>query len=101
MGTQERIESLKQRKEKIEQALANLEAREKAKQRKEETRLKILIGGAILSDAKDHPEIIDIVQEIVTRAVSSERDKELLARCGWMLPAKDGTGGAGGKTAGQ
>lgn len=100
MGTQERIDLLKQRKEKIEKALANLEAREKAKQRKEETRLKILIGGAILSDAKGHPEIIDIVQEIVTRAVSSERDKELLARYGWMLPAKTDRD-AGGKTAGQ
>lgn len=100
MGTQERIESLKQRKEKIEQALANLEAREKAKQRKEETRLKILIGGAILSKAKANPKIFDIVQEIVTRAVLSERDRELLARYGWMSPAKT-DGDAGGKTAGQ
>lgn len=84
----ERIEALKQKKAKIEKELAAIEARERAKARKEETRLKILIGGGIMADAKIHPQIIEIVQEILTRATTAERDRELLKANGWLLYAQ-------------
>lgn len=80
----ERIEALKQRKAKIEKELFTIEAREKAKARKEETRLKVLIGAGIIADAKVHPEIIELVHEILTRATPSKRDRELLQARGWL-----------------
>ena len=90
MGTRERIEALKLRKAKIEQELASIEAREKAKERKEETRLKILIGAGILADAKAHPEIVELIQEILARSITSARDRELLARKGWLQEPESG-----------
>lgn len=90
MGTQERIKSLKERKAKIEQELSRIEAREKAKERKEETRLKVLIGSAILSEAPAHPEIVQPIQEILARAITAPRDQELLTRKGW-LPKREKT----------
>ena len=90
MGTRERIEALKLRKAKIEQELASIEAREKAKERKEETRLKILIGAGILADAKAHPEIVELIQEILARSITAARDRELLARKGWLQEPGDG-----------
>ena len=80
----DRVEALKQRKAEIEKKLASIEARERAKTRKEETRLKVLIGGGVLADAKIHPEIIELVQEILTRATTKERDRELLKASGWL-----------------
>lgn len=84
MAKPERIELLKQRKAKIEKELAAFAAKEKAKERREETRLKILIGGGILADAKVHPEIIEAIQKILARATTSERDRELLQAKGWL-----------------
>ena len=75
---------LKQRKAKIEKELAAIEARERAKVRKEETRLKVLIGGGIIADAKVHPEIIELIQEILARATTAERDRELLKAKDWL-----------------
>lgn len=80
----EAVEALKQRKAKIEKQLAAIEAREKAKARKEETRLKILIGGGIIADAKAHPEILTMMQKILDRATTSKRDRELLKAKGWL-----------------
>ena len=85
MVNSDRIEALKQRKAKIEKQLAAIEAREKAKARKEDTRLKVLIGGGIIADAKLNPEIISLIQEILNRATPSKRDRELLQTHGWLL----------------
>ena len=87
MTKPDRIELLKQRKAKIERELAAIEAKEKAKERKAETRLKILIGGGIMADAKVHPEIIEPIQKILVRSTPSERDRELLKANGWLPSA--------------
>jgi muramidase (phage lysozyme) len=87
MVSPERVELLRQKKEKIEKQLAAIEAREKAKARKEETRLKVLIGGGIIADANIHPEIVELVQEILNRSTKAKRDRELLELKGW-LPKK-------------
>ena len=84
MVSPERVELLRQKKEKIEKQLAAIEAREKAKARKEETRLKVLIGGGIIADANIHPEIVELVQEILNRSTKAKRDRELLELKGWL-----------------
>ena len=84
MTTPARIDRLKAKKEEIEKRLAELEARERNKNRKEETRLKILIGGGIVADAKIHPEVIDLIQEILDRATPAARDRNFLKKMGWL-----------------
>lgn len=84
MVNPEKIEALKLKKDKIEKQLSALEAREKAKARKEETRLKVLIGAGIMADAKLHPEIVATVQKILTRATTAKRDKDFLKGKGWL-----------------
>lgn len=83
---QERIEALKKRKAEIEKKLAQIEAREKVKARKEETRLKVLIGGGIMADAKIHPEIVELIQAVLERSTPATRDRELLKAAGWLSP---------------
>lgn len=84
MATANKIEALKQKKEKIEKELALIEAREKAKKRKEETRLKVIIGAAMVAECNANPETADLVKAVLGRAVTAQRDRELLARSGWL-----------------
>jgi len=80
----ERLTTLREKKEKLEKQLAALEARERAKARKEETRLKVLIGAAVLADAKVHPENITNIEAILQRAVIAPRDRSFLQEKGWL-----------------
>ena len=84
MTPQDRTEALRQRKAKIEKQLAEIEARERAKARKEETRLKVLIGAGIMAHAKLHPQIIEHIQNILDAATPSKRDRDLLREKGWL-----------------
>lgn len=84
MSTPAKIDRLKAKKEEIEKQLAKLQAAENAKARKEETRLKVLIGGGIVADAKIHPEVIELIQEILGRATTATRDREFLKERGWI-----------------
>lgn len=88
MGTKDRLEALRERKAKLESQLAALEAREKAKERKEDTRLKVLIGAAVLADSKLNPQTHALAQEVVQRAIVSERDRDFLRRKGWLPDEK-------------
>ena len=91
MTTPARIDRLKAKKEEIEKQLAELEAREKSKARKEDNRLKVLIGAGILADAKIRPELAGEVQKILERAITAKRDRDFLQEKGW-LPGEVGTG---------
>ena len=84
MATPDRTEVLRQRKAKIERQLAELKAQDRAKARKEETRLKVLIGAGIMAHAKLHPDIIGHIQKILDVATPSKRDRELLREKGWL-----------------
>ncbi len=84
MGTKEKLETLQQRKAKLEQEIAALRARETAQERKEDTRLKVLIGAAMLADTKLNPQTVQFVEEILHRAITSERDRAFLQSKGWL-----------------
>ena len=77
-------EKLKERKSIIEKKLAALEAKEKAKARKDDTRLKVLIGAAFLADAKINPKTDKGIRIVLQRAITSERDRAFLKRMGWF-----------------
>ena len=87
MASKEKIEALLEKKAKIEKQIAAIEARSKAKERKEDTRLKVLIGAAMLADSKINPETAIFVQEVLERAITSERDKAFLQSKGWGIDA--------------
>lgn len=81
----ERIESLKKQQAEIKEKIAKLEAQRSAQARKEETRLKVLVGAAMLADAKVNPATPRIILEILERAVTAERDRKFLEEKGWPL----------------
>jgi hypothetical protein len=79
-------ETLLQKISAFQARVAAIEAGEKEKRRKEDTRLKILLGAAVLADSQKHPETRGAVQTVVQRAFASggERDKEFLKSKGWL-----------------
>lgn len=84
MGTKEKLEALKQRKAKLEQEISALKARETAQERKEDTRLKVLVGAAMLADTKLNPSTVELVEVILQRAITAERDRAFLQSKGWL-----------------
>jgi len=89
MATKERLETLKQRKAKIEEQLAALEARAKAKEKKEDLRLKLLIGAGMLANSKIDPSTALFVKDILKNSITSANDREFLQRKGWWIEDKE------------
>ena len=83
MQTNPRLKKLKQRREQIEARIKNLEARDKAREKKRDTRRKILIGAFFMEQMeKDEPmkkKILAGLNGFLVRA----NDRELFG-----LPAK-------------
>jgi hypothetical protein len=77
-----RLQKLREREEGIKRQIAALEARDKKEARKQDTRAKIIVGGAILAHIQLHPDTRGGVIEILKKAVTTERDRELLASKG-------------------
>jgi hypothetical protein len=74
-----RIEKLKQRKAKLEAEIAKAEATEKKAARAKDTRRKILVGAAILAEIEAEPSLKGVLQDILKRRLTQDRDRELLA----------------------
>lgn len=88
MATHERMEALKQRKAQLEKQIAELETRARARERKEENRLKVLVGAAALADCKMNPRTEVFIRELLKRAIVAKRDREFLQDKGWLKPAQ-------------
>jgi len=84
MATTGKLEALRKREASIKAQIAQLEASAKARQRKEDTRLKVLVGAAILADVALHPETRAGVEAILKRAIVAPRDREFLKAKGWL-----------------
>ncbi len=80
--TAERERSLQIKMTQLKHQLADIRARDSAKRRKEDTRLKVIVGAALLADALRHEETADCVRKVVSRAVTAPRDREFLANKG-------------------
>jgi hypothetical protein len=81
---EQRLEELRKRAGQIKARIGRIEAKKDAAARKEETRVKILIGAALLADAKHHQATADFVREVLQRAITADRDKEFLQGKGWL-----------------
>jgi hypothetical protein len=84
MATSAKLEALRKRQAQIAAQIAAAESAEKAKGRKEDTRLKVLVGAAILADVALHPETRAGVEAVLKRAITAPRDREFLAAKGWL-----------------
>lgn len=88
----ERLEDLKKREAELKAKIATIEARKATEARKEDNRLKVLVGAALLADAKIHPDTVFFLRSVLPRAVTAPRDRDFLQAKGWLsgeLPAKD------------
>lgn len=95
MGTTEQqIEALKQRKAKLDKQIAEIKAKEASQTRKEETRLKVLIGAAMLADSKINAKTAGLVHDVVARAIAAPRDRAFLQSKGWLKDEKTDTAAA-------
>lgn len=79
-----KLETLKEQQARIAARIAEIEARGKAKSRKEDTRLKVLVGAACLADAAIHDETKTTVRAVLERAITAPRDREFLQAKGWL-----------------
>jgi hypothetical protein len=72
-----RLEKLKQRKAKLDAEIARAEKAERERQRSHETRRKILVGAAVLAEIEAEPSLRGVVQDILRRRLTQERDRAL------------------------
>ena len=75
----EKLDALRKKEAALKARIAAIEHKGKAQDRKDDTRMKIIIGGAFLADAALHPETAQTMETVLARAVTLDRDKEFLA----------------------
>jgi len=80
----DRLTKLQQQHAKIAAQIAYNASRKKADSRKEETRLKIIVGASILSDMKAGKTAAALVRDVLNRALTTERDKDLVRKAGLL-----------------
>jgi hypothetical protein len=78
------LEALRGKQAKLQARIAEIEALEKQRARKDDTRLKVIVGAACLADAAIHPDTKTRLREILDRGVTAGRDREFLKRKGWL-----------------
>jgi len=74
---------LLERQERIKQRIAEIERRNSGAARKNDTRVKILLGAATMNDVEVHPETRAGEIAKLHRAITKERDIEFLKNQGW------------------
>jgi len=84
MATKDKLEALRKREAEIKARIAEAEAKEKAQSRKEDTRVKVLVGAAFLADIEKNPETRSLVLSVVDRAIVNPKDREFLKSKGWL-----------------
>ena len=77
MDTNARIEKLKERRAQLSNRIARLRNVERAKERKRETRRKILVGAAVLAEAKEVKATKQWLRRMLGRRLTRPRDRAL------------------------
>jgi hypothetical protein len=85
----EQIDALKRKQAQLKAQIAALEAKEKTRRRKEDTRLKIVIGAAVMADAALHDDTALFLDWVLKRAVTAERDRAFLKAKGWLRESRE------------
>jgi hypothetical protein len=74
----EKLRALQDRRAAIDERMKRLENQLAAKTRKEDTRVKVLIGAAFLADAQKHPNLIQLIAVTLGRAITNPKDRAFL-----------------------
>ncbi len=74
-----RLEKLQQRQAKLAAEIAREQKAARERERVQDARRKILVGAAILSELEAEPHLRGMVQAILKRRLTQERDRDLLA----------------------
>ena len=85
VNRQLKIDALKKQQEAIRAKIAEIESRDNAQKRKEDTRLKVIVGAAVLADTALHPETRPGIMELLEKAITAPRDREFLKSKNWLL----------------
>ena len=80
----ERLEALRKRANEIKAKIAAVEAMDKGRQRKDENRVKILVGAGVIADTVKNPETRAGVVSVLDRAITAPKDREFLKAKGWL-----------------
>ena len=81
--TNTKLESLLIKQNQIEAQIKDLQAIEKSKKRKKDTRAKIILGAALVSEAKkDQANALKLINYL-TNKISNKKDKEFLVQ--WAI----------------
>lgn len=79
-----KLETLKHRAAEIQARITEIERQTKAQLRKEDTRLKVIVGAACLADSIMYGETKALLRGILEKAVKAPRDREFLKSKGWL-----------------
>jgi hypothetical protein len=79
-----KLQSLLDKQKSIQAKIVAIEAREKQVARKRDTRLKVLVGAAFLSDVEKHPKQAETIKTTLERAIVNSKDREFLKSMGWL-----------------
>lgn len=79
-----RLTKLLEQKAALERAITAEQAKQKTKDRKADTRAKIIVGAAMIANMQLYPETRAGVVEVLRKAVTAPRDKELLRSRGLL-----------------
>jgi hypothetical protein len=79
-----KLDALRKKQDALRAKIAKLEAREKAANRREVTRLKVIVGSAILAMVDVDPEVRQWVTGVLEKTVAAHRDREFLKAKNWL-----------------
>ena len=74
----EKLEALRKKEAALKARIAAIEHKGKAQDRKDDTRMKIIIGGAVLADSAIHDDTAQTMETVLARAVTQDRDREFV-----------------------
>ena len=78
-----KLTALRERQTRLQAKIEQLETQQKKQNRKDDTRLKILIGAAMMADAAIHNETQEYLRKVLARGITAPRDQEFLAAKNW------------------
>jgi hypothetical protein len=90
----DRIAEMKARKEKLAAQLNTLSAKAKTEARKNDTRRKIVVGAAMLTAIEKDEDLARVVRKVLTRFISRDRDRSVVADLLGPSPAPPGDASA-------
>ncbi len=73
-----KLEGLRRRESELKKRIEQEQQKSKARERKDDTREKVLIGAAFIADMKQHPETRAAIKAVLQRAITATRDREFL-----------------------